>query len=154
MIKIIGEDKYMNFYSYFLPSNAINLENISYESLENKNISKGEQVKLNCKDTILAKVCKNGVKINFNRKVDFEPEKLFIVSVTFSVFLPFREGAAEAVDWTKIDVAGEFRRAGGPIITSFMSKASLMIGQITAAAGQNPLITTAAPVKIPENRGE
>ena len=58
----------------------------------------------------------------------------------------------KALDWTKVDVAGEFRRAGGPIISSLMSKASLMIGQITAAAGQNPLITAAAPIKAPESR--
>ena len=152
MIKIIGEDKYMNFYDYFLPSNKINLENISYEALEVKPVSNGEQVKLNCKDTILAKIFPNGVKVNFNRKVDFDPERIFVVSVTFSVFLPFREGAKDAMDWTKVDVAGEFRRAGGPIISSLMSKASLMIGQITAAAGQNPLITAAAPIKSPESR--
>lgn len=154
MIKITGEDKYMDFYNYFLPSNKINLENISYEALENKPVSNGEQVRLNCRDTILAKIFPNGAKINFNRKVDFEPERLFVVSVTFSVFLPFKEGAKDAMDWSKVDVAGEFRRAGGPIVSSFMSKASLMIGQITAAAGQNPLITTAAPIKAPENREE
>lgn len=142
----------MNFYDYFLPSNNIALENISYEALEAKPVSNGEKVKLNCKDTILAKVCANGVKVNFNRKVDFEPERIFVISVTFSVFLPFKEGAKDAVEWTKIDVAGEFRRAGGPVISALMSKASLMIGQITAAAGQNPLITAAAPIKAPESR--
>ncbi|MBR6650177.1 MAG: hypothetical protein IKL36_02075 [Clostridia bacterium] len=144
----------MDFYSYFLPSNKINLENISYEALESKPISKDEQIKLNCKDTILAKISPGGVKINFNRKVDFEPERIFVVSVTFSVFLPFKEGASMALEWSKIDVAGEFRRAGGPLVSALMSRASLMIGQITAAAGQNPLITAASPIKAPDQKGD
>ncbi len=137
----------MNFYDYFLPSNKFNLENISYEALENKPVENGEQVKLNCRDTILAKLTPAGVKINLNRKVDFEPERIFVISVTFSVFLPFKEGASDALDWKTVDIAGEFRRAGGPVVGALMSKASLMIGQITAAAGQNPLITAAAPIK-------
>ena len=143
----------MEFYKYFLPSNKINLENISYETLESNLPQNGEQVKLNCKDTIVAKIMKNGVKINLNRKVDFEPERLFVISVTFSVFLPFRAGAENEMDWSTVDVAGEFRRAGGPVITALMSKASLMIGQITAASGQNPLITNASPVNYGERTG-
>ncbi len=142
----------MNFYNYFLPSNNIELENISYEKLENKPVEKDEKVKLNCKDTILAKITPLGVKINLNRKVDFEPERIFVISVTFSVFLPFKKDARDAFEWSKIDVAGEFRRAGGPVLGALMSKTSLMIGQITAAAGQNPLITAAAPIKNPEGR--
>ena len=143
----------MEFYKCFLPSNKINLENISYETLENNPLQNGEQVKLNCKDTIVAKMMKNGVKINLNRKVDFEPERLFVISVTFSVFLPFRAGAESEIDWKTVDVAGEFRRAGGPVLTSMMSKASLMIGQITAASGQNPLITNASPMNYGERNG-
>ena len=140
----------MEFYKYFLPSNKTNLENISYELIESNPPQKGEQVKLNCKDTIVAKLTPKGVKINLNRKVDFEPERIFVISVTFSVFLPFRDGAENEMDWKTVDVAGEFRRAGGPVLTSLMSKASLMIGQITAASGQNPLITNASPVGYTE----
>lgn len=136
----------MDFYNYFLASNKINLENISYETINSNNPQNGEQVKLNCKDTIVANIMGGkGVKINFNRKVDFEPERLFVVSVTFSVFLPFKEGAEDAYEWKTVDVAGEFRRAGGPVLGSLMSRASLMIGQITAASGQNPLITHPSP---------
>lgn len=136
----------MEFYKYFLASNKINLENISYETINVNQPQNGEQVKLNCKDTIVAKIIAGkGVKINLNRKVDFEPERLFVISVTFSVFLPFKDGAEEEMDWKTVDVAGEFRRAGGPVLGSLMSRASLMIGQITAASGQNPLITTPSP---------
>ena len=59
-----------------------------------------------------------------------------------------------ALEWSKIDVAGEFRRAGGPLVSALMSRASLMIGQITAAAGQNPLITAASPIKAPDQKGD
>ncbi len=133
----------MEFYRYFLPNTKINLENVSYETVKNGNETK--QYKMTCKDTILAQLMGNGVKINFNRKVDFEPEALFVISVTFSVFLPFKDGAKDELDWKNMDIAGEFKKAGGPILTTLMSKTSLLIGEITASAGQNPLIT---PVNV------
>ena len=135
----------MEFYEYFVPVNIVKLENISYESLPH--LREGGQVKMNCKDTIVAQLKDRGVKINFNRKIEFDPETAFTVSVTYSVFLPFREEKKNEIEWKKIDLAGEFRRAGGPVLTKLMSKTSLMIAEITDAADQNPLITPPAPGK-------
>lgn len=132
----------MEFYEYFLPVNKTKLENISYEAVANLQTG---QIKMNCKDTIVAQLKENGAKINFNRKIDFEPETAFNVSVTYSVFLPFREGKKDEMEWNGVDIAGEFRRAGGPVLTKLMSKASLMIAEITDAADQNPLITPPSP---------
>lgn len=136
----------MEFYEYFVPVNIVKLENISYESLPHLNSHSG-QVKMNCKDTIVAQLKERGVKINFNRKIEFEPETAFTVSVTYSVFLPFREEKKHEMEWKAVDLAGEFRRAGGPVLTKLMSKTSLMIAEITDAADQNPLITPPAPGK-------
>ena len=136
----------MEFYEYFVPVNIVKLENISYESLPHLNGHSG-QVKMNCKDTIVAQLKERGVKINFNRKIEFEPETAFTVSVTYSVFLPFREEKKHEMEWKSVDLAGEFRRAGGPVLTKLMSKTSLMIAEITDAADQNPLITPPAPGK-------
>ena len=136
----------MEFYEYFVPVNIVKLENISYESLPHLNGHSG-QVKMNCKDTIVAQLKERGVKINFNRKIEFEPETAFTVSVTYSVFLPFREEKKHEMEWKAVDLAGEFRRAGGPVLTKLMSKTSLMIAEITDAADQNPLITPPAPGK-------
>ena len=136
----------MEFYEYFIPLTKVKLENISYESLPEINIRSG-QVKMNCTDTIVAQLKERGVKINFNRKIEFEPETAFSVSVTYSVFLPFREEKKDEIDWKGVDLAGEFRRAGGPVLTKLMSKASLMRAEITDAADQNPLITPPAPQK-------
>ena len=136
----------MEFYEYFIPMNNVKLENISYESIPQVNTLNG-QVKMNCKDTIVAQLKERGAKINFNRKVEFEPETAFSVSVTYSVFLPFREEKKDEIDFKAVDLAGEFRRAGGPVLTKLMSKTSLMIAEITDAADQNPLITPPAPQK-------
>lgn len=136
----------MEFYEYFIPMNNVKLENISYESIPQVNTLNG-QVKMNCKDTIVAQLKERGAKINFNRKVEFEPETAFTVSVTYSVFLPFREEKKDEIDFKAVDLAGEFRRAGGPVLTKLMSKTSLMIAEITDAADQNPLITPPAPQK-------
>lgn len=136
----------MEFYEYFIPMNNVKLENISYESIPQVNTLNGH-VKMNCKDTIVAQLKERGAKINFNRKVEFEPETAFTVSVTYSVFLPFREEKKDEIDFKAVDLAGEFRRAGGPVLTKLMSKTSLMIAEITDAADQNPLITPPAPQK-------
>lgn len=140
----------MDFYRYFHISNKIMLENISYETTKLPDISSNFNVKMNCKDTIVAQTGEKGIKFNFNRKVDFEPEFMYTLSVTFSVFLPFKMEYKDEVDWKNIDVSGEFARAGGPVLSSLMSRTSLLIGQITAAGGQNPLITPPAPQKKPE----
>lgn len=133
----------MEFYNFFVPSTKTKLENISYEAMQIP--PKAGQIKMNCKDTIVAQLHSNGVKINFNRKLEFDPETAFNLSVTFSVFLPFREEMKDEMDWKGVDIAGEFRRAGGPVLTKLMSKTSLLIAQITDASDQNPLITPAAP---------
>lgn len=132
-----------NFASYFLRDRKILLENISFETEKPKTL-KGE-LKLGCKDTIVAQLLNNGVKINFNRALNFEPEGLFALSVTYSTVLFFDPQKKDEVDWKSVDVAGEFKKGCPAVLTELMSRTSLMIAQITEAAGQNPLITPASP---------
>ena len=70
----------MDFYRYFHISNKIMLENISYETTKLPDMSSNFNVKMNCKDTIVAQTGEKGIKFNFNRKVDFEPEFLIFYS--------------------------------------------------------------------------
>ena len=134
-----------NFDKYFLPEKKIFLENISYETVRMDAVP--GSMKLECKDTIVAQLMENAVKINFNRAVNFEPEGIFSLSVTFSTVLVFDPGKKGEVDWKNTDIAGEFKKGCPQILSALMSRTSLMIAQITAAQGQNPLITPAAPVK-------
>lgn len=134
----------LDFNRYFLPERRIFLDNVQYEALETPNPS--ESRKLNCKDTILAQHSDKWVKINFNRTLTFAPEGVFRLSVTFGVLLPFNPQTKNEINWNETDIAGAFRESCKPLLTSLMSRTSLMIAQITSASGQNPLVTPAAPV--------
>lgn len=134
----------LDFNRYFLPNRKIFLDNVQYETLQLP--SPGEGRKLNCKDTILAQRSDNWVKINFNRTLTFTPEGVFRLSVTFGVLLPFNPNTKDEINWKEIDIAGAFREHCKPLLSTLMSRTSLLISQITSSAGQNPLVTPAAPV--------
>lgn len=132
-----------NFDRYFLHDRRVFLDNISYETVKPDSMQR--ELKLNCKDTILAQLTNQGVKINFNRALNFEPEGIYSLSVTFAVMLIFDPSTKDEVDWKKLDIAGEFKKSCPNLMSVLMSRASLLISQITSAAGQPPLITPAAP---------
>ena len=138
-----------NFERYFLHERKIVLDNISYETIKVE--GKPTAMSLGCKDTIVAQLMESGVKINFNRAMNFTPEGIFSLSVTYSMMLFFDPTTKNEVDWKSLDIAGEFKKSCPQLLSAMMSRTSLMIAQITAASGQNPLITPAAPVKQAEN---
>ena len=81
----------IDFNRYFLHEHQIFLDNVNYEMLRIEKMQ-GE-MKLNCKDTIVAQLIeKQGVKVTFNRTLNFEPEGMFFLSVTFGVMLKFNPG--------------------------------------------------------------
>ncbi len=135
-----------NFERYFLHERKIVLDNISYETVKMEG-KPGTTMSLGCKDTIVAQLMESGVKINFNRAMNFTPEGIFSLSVTYSMMLFFDPTTKNEIDWKSLDIAGEFKKSCPHLLSAMMSRTSLMIAQITAASGQNPLITPAAPVK-------
>lgn len=81
----------------------------------------------------------DGVRIIVTRTLMFEPEELFALNVSFGADLKFNERKAEH-EWTKINLAEEFGENGDFVTAQLMSRISLLIGQITASFGQQPLI--------------
>ena len=133
-----------NFERYFLHEKKILLENISYETVPVE--GRPTDMKLGVKDTIVAQLLKNGVKINFNRALNFDPEGIFSLSVTYSMMMLFDHTTKDEIDWKSTDIATEFRQSCPHLLTSLMSRTSLMVSQITSAGGQNPIVTPASPV--------
>lgn len=134
----------MDFERYFLHERQIFLDNISYDA--NGTEKQPAQMRLNCKDTVLAQLSRGGVKVSFNRALTFDPEGPYTLSVTFSVFLIFDPSTKDEIDWQNTDIAGEFRKSCPALLSALMSRASLLISEITSSAGRLPLITPAAPV--------
>ncbi len=127
-----------DFNRYFLAERRIVLENVSYEVHP---VQPNTQMKLNGKDTIIAQVAgQAGVKVTYNRTLQFEPEGPFSLSVSFAVMLVFNPGTRDEIDWKTIDVANEFRKACPALVTTMMSRATLLVAEITSASGGAPII--------------
>ncbi len=127
-----------DFNRYFLAERRIVLENVSYEVHP---VQPSGQMKLNGKDTIIAQVAgQAGVKVTYNRTLQFEPEGPFSLSVSFAVMLVFNPGTRDEIDWKTIDVANEFRKACPALVTTMMSRATLLVAEITSASGGAPII--------------
>ena len=108
-----------NFERYFLHDKKIFLENISYETVKIE--SRPDNLKLGVKDTIVAQLMEHGIKINFNRALNFDPEGIFSLSVTFAMMLIFDPSTKNEVDWKSLDIAGEFKRSCPQLLTALMS---------------------------------
>ncbi len=127
-----------DFNRYFLAERRIVLENVNYEVHP---VQPNGQVKLNGKDTIIAQIVgQAGVKVTYNRTLQFDPEGPFSLSVSFAVMLVFNPGTRDEVDWKTIDVANEFRKACPALVTTMMSRATLLVAEITSASGGAPII--------------
>ena len=126
-----------DFNRYFLAERRIVLENVNYEVHP---VQPSGQMKLNGKDTIIAQVAgQAGVKVTYNRTLQFEPEGPFSLSVSFAVMLVFNPGTRDEIDWKTIDVAEEFKKNCPQIIQQMTAKATLLVAEITNMNG-NPII--------------
>lgn len=127
-----------NLAEMFMPEQEIYLENIAYEKIDVE-IEKEEHA-LKCEDNIAVNSEENGVLITVTRVLNFEPEELFSLRVSFGAMLRFAPGKKELYDWSNMNLAEEFRMNGDFITANLMARISNQIAQITSAAGQIPLI--------------
>lgn len=128
-----------NLQEYFKPEQEIFLDTINYRRIENSGNELEQEVALLCQDNVRASVNDEGVCIIVTRSLVFEPEKIFVLSVSFGAELKFNNRKSEQ-DWMKINLAEEFRQNGDFVTAQLMSRISLLIGQITSSFGQQPLI--------------
>lgn len=127
-----------DFNRYFLAERRIVLENVSYETHA---VQPSQTMQLGGRDTIVAQlVGQAGVKMTYNRTLQFEPEGPFTISVSFAVMLVFNPGTKNEHDWKTIDLATEFRKACPGLVTTMMSRTTLLVAEITSAAGGAPII--------------
>lgn len=141
-----------NFVSYFLPERRIFLENISYEALADVKREKGKR--LACKDSIVAQLkYPVGVKIIFNRRLAFEPEELFELSVSFGCEMRFDPEKRDLVDWRQVNVAHEFQVGCPTLMAALNARCTLLVAQITSAAGASPVIPLPAKNSVQGYQG-
>ena len=128
-----------NFNDYFLKEKKLFLENINYETVKS---DKKTMMRLGCRDTVVAQLIgERGVKIIFNRRLAFEPEALFTLSVSFGVFLRFDPARIGEVNWQEVNIVNEFTRANPAIMSELNARTTLLVSQITSSAGGVPIVT-------------
>ena len=128
-----------NLSEYFLQEQKFYLNQITYTRLDK--CETAEKHTLNCADSIEVEVNENvGVKIIVTRSLYFEPEKLFKLSISFGAELLFEPKMKDAYKWNEINMADEFKMHGGFVTDHLMVRISLLISEITASYGQQPII--------------
>lgn len=140
-----------NFCSYFTPERRVFLENVSYETLGAQGADAHTR-RLGCRDTVIAQlILPAGVKIIFNRRLSFEPEAHFTLSVSFGVFMMFdRKSGSDEIDWNKINIVEEFTKNCPAVLADLSARTALLAAEITAAAGGTPIIAS-PPSPAPSN---
>ena len=130
----------MNFNDYFLKDKKIFLENISYETVKSE--SAEQMRRLGCRDTVVAQLIGDrGVKIIFNRRLNFEPEAIFTLSVSFGVFLRFDPTRYGEINWQEVNIVKQFTADCPALMGELNARTTLLIAQITSAAGSSPIVT-------------
>ena len=105
--------------------------------------------RLDCKDSVVAQLrYPFGVKIVFNRRLTFQPEELFELSVSFAAELKFDPEKRDLVDWKSVNVAHEFQTGFPILFASLNARCTLLIAEITSAAGASPVIPLPAKNKM------
>ena len=129
-----------NFNEYFLKDRKIHLENINYETVKSE--PSEAMRRLGCRDTIVAQLIgERGVKIIFNRRLNFEPEALFTLSVSFGVFLRFDPTRYGEVNWKEVNIVKQFTSDCPALVSELNARTTMLVAQITSASGGVPIVT-------------
>lgn len=123
--------------SYFSPNYEFYLNNVTYEYKQKKTSVK--EYSLSCTDTLMAQVYgDNNLLLTIERNLQFEPDELYGLKVSFGVHLQFVKDVENksAIDWSK-----EFAQNGGFVLSNIMPRIAHLIAEITASYGQVPVVT-------------
>ena len=127
----------MEFDKYFLSNCNVFLHHAEYDTL-----SLGGEPKLTVTDSINAyDVSDENVRIEISRSVSAAPGQLFSLKVVFGVLLTKNPLVIGELDWSKVNVAEEFKKAKKPLINNVVSRISMLISSITSASGVVPVVT-------------
>ena len=130
-----------NLADYFEEQQEFYLDKISYNRIE-IGVQASKHM-LNCIDRIEANVNEDIVKLTVSRTIKFDPEEIFKLTVIYGAILKFK--------WREIDLAKEFKENGGFVLENLISRASLLIAEITSSFGQPPVILPPVVVIPKEN---
>ena len=105
-----------------------------------------EEYELNCCDDIQAEfIDDNIIEIVFTRRMSFSPEGIFKIEVKLGELLVVKDSVNIDLDELKKEIIDNEEGE----ISNLVSRASLMIAQVTSSCGKQPVITP--PCFVPES---
>ena len=129
----------MNFVEIFHENYSYFLNGINYKVINVGEIC--DKVAILINDNIsFEKFGESNLKVVVERKISFNPNVVYELSVSFGAILTFK---SETNIIENIDLKKEFvsDANGSIIIQGLLSRISLQIAQITSSFGQNPIVT-------------
>ena len=125
----------MNFENYFEATYQYVLENITYNRLPET----ADSFEITLLDTMKFTLLQNDLHVLVERNLSIQPKCLFELKVAYGILLHFKDGCS--VQHTDEEWLEFFSKNDNPYTSLVMSRISLVISQITAANGQQPLVT-------------
>ncbi|MBQ9609312.1 MAG: hypothetical protein IJV15_07720 [Lachnospiraceae bacterium] len=138
-----------NLVDYFLPEQEFYLERITYNRLDKS--PDIEEYLLNCTDRIKVENNNDYVRIMLERKLRFDPEEVFELSISFGAVLKFNDEKKHEHNWNEINLSEEFRENGEFVIHNLIARITLLVAEITSSYGQTPFIVPSQIVKKKNN---
>ena len=127
----------MNIDKYIKNSFKVYLKEITFE---NNPFLDDSDSHLECHDEIKAEFKEEDtIDLTFIRHVTFSPQKSWDLKIVMGAELMINLKKAKDVQWKEINLAKELKAS--TIIDGLISKASLLISQISSTAAPNPIIT-------------
>lgn len=114
------------------------LEKVNY-SLESSD--ENIPAEISVKDELLTDVVNSSIKIHIIRSVYFNPKSVFSVEVGYVIELQINQEYKEIVKRNQEGIKRRLIEEGSYLIANTMSRISLLIAQVTASSGLQPLIT-------------
>jgi len=130
----------MDLSRYIQPQNQMFLESVNYQILE---LTSGSGNKLlTVMDAVSACFINDKqVKIVFGRKLTFNPSGLFELSVSFGAIYTLKDEFLNEWEWSSFDLSKEVSENSPSLLNPLVARTSMLISEITASFGQNPIVT-------------
>lgn len=129
----------MNIQNYFSSTYEYYLDKIDYTHKAKS--SDNTAYTLNCVDNISTQIVDDSkLQVTITRNLEFSPDDLYTLSVSFIVVLTILDGKKDDLLSIK-DLSFELAKGGHFFLSDIMSRISALISNITASFGQPPVIT-------------
>ena len=129
----------MNMQDFFSPTYEYYLDKVNYAHKTKS--SDNTAYTLNCADNISTRIVEDSkLQVTISRSLEFSPDDLYSLSVSFVVVLTILDGKKDELLSIK-ELSSELAKGGQFFLADIISRMSSLISNITASYGQPPVIT-------------